>query len=237
MCYPVRRLAGAAVLALAGCAVQQDGRNIRIGLDEAELFGQVVGRFQLADGSEGQLRLHAGQYSLKLQRQLRVLPIADATYARVNSFHAIDGRTVLVLEKSERNCPYKTELLSLQGAEVLSWEAGDCRTPVRVTADGDSVHLDFVQPQAGVRYTYRDARLLRAAIPAEAPSTATGGTSGPRWVPPPPARADTAGDTTRPSPSAPRPVSEARRRPAAPAPAPVPTDFPQEQKPVRVRLD
>lgn len=212
------------LMALSGCAVQNGPRGqVKFGLDDAELFGQTVKSFKLADGSEGRLRMLGGRYSVKLQQQLKVVPIANATLVRVVSSREIGGRTLLVLEKSERNCAYKTHLMSIKGGEVLSWDFGDCQNRPQATAYTDQATFDFVQPRRTVRYTYRDARLTRGEFATP--------TSLPAKTSPPPAAPPTASmpDRTRSRATAPKP--------APPAP-PRALEFPtQEQKPVRIVLD
>lgn len=215
------------LVTLSGCAVQNGPRGqVQFGLDDAELFGQTVESFKLADGSDGRLRVLGGKYSVKLQQQLKVVPIANATLVRVVSSRQIGGRTLLVLEKSERNCAYKTQLMSIQGAEVLSWDFGDCQNRPQATAYTDQATFDFVQPRRTVRYTYRDARLVRGefATPIDLPAATR-----PSPAEPPSASLP---DRKRPQAMAPRPA-----QPAPPAP-PRAMEFPtQEQKPVRIVLD
>jgi hypothetical protein len=94
--------------------------------------------------------------------------------ARVLSADTVGGRTLVVLEKSERNCNYKTQLLSIQGAEVLMWDFGDCNTKPVAAISPEQALFDFVQPQRTIRFTYRDSRLMRGEYPTQ-PADPLGG--------------------------------------------------------------
>lgn len=231
-------------IVLSGCAVQNGPRGkVQFGLDDAEIFGQTVESFKLADGGEGKLRVLGGKYSVKLEQQLKVVPIANATLVRVVSSDQIEGRTLLVLEKSERNCAYKTQLMSIQGAEVLSWDFGDCRNRPQATTYSDQATFDFVQPRRTVRYTYRDARLVRGEFPTPTTTSAAtkpspiGSPSLPTPAEPPAENKSSPTASARgSSPERARPQTTMPRR--APPPSPKALDFPtQEQKPVRIVLD
>ncbi|TXH46114.1 MAG: hypothetical protein E6Q92_02445 [Burkholderiaceae bacterium] len=167
-------LAGlAAAMLLAGCAVQQhSGGTVSVGIDDAELFGQTVAQFKLADGSDGRLRLHQGRYSIKLQRYFKVIPVDRAQAARLVSAQVLDGRSVLVLEKGAPGCPFQTQVMAIEGSEVLSWDLGDCRNAPQIQVSGGEMAFDFPQGQRLVRYIYRDRRLLRAE--AQLPSAGPG---------------------------------------------------------------
>lgn len=243
----------AAAAALAGCAVQggQAGRPITVGLDEAELLGQTVASFKLADGGEGRLRLFNGRYTIKLQRHFKVLAVEQAQVAKVLAAEAVGGRTLLVVEKGTNGCPYKTQLFAIQGGEALSWDFGDCRTQPQMRFGADEATFDHVQGRRVTRFTYKDGRLLRgdftlppepAALPP--PAQAQGSLpplGGPRYVPGLPVSAAALlgaaapAAVERPAATA-RPVSAAAPAPA-PRPAPAPVFTNQEQKPIRIVLD
>lgn len=251
----------AATVALAGCAVQggQAGRPLTVGLDEAELLGQTVGSFKLADGGEGRLRLYNGRYTIKLQRHFKVLAVEQAQVAKVLAAEAVGGRTLLVVEKGTNGCPYKTQLFAIQGGEALSWDFGDCRTQPEMRFGADEATFDHVQGRRVTRFTYRDGRLLRGdfTLPAEPPAllppaqtptqTQTQGVSpqpgGPRYVPGLPVSAAPLLGTAAAAPAAPERAAATARPAATPAPAPAPRPAPapvftsQEQKPIRIVLD
>lgn len=236
---------------LAGCVVNTaPGGQVQFGLDDAELFGQAVDGFRLPDGSEGKVRVLQGRYSVKLPRQLRVVHIEGATRVRVVSSQQVGGRTLLVLEKSERGCDQKTQLMSILGAEVLSWDFGDCQTVPQASMQPDHAVFDFVQPRRTVRYTYRDGKLLRGEFDTLAggqPPAGPIGAQAPRYQPGPPVPAGTLAGAARAEPATPvpaAPAAPAERKPAAAAPAARPAapakslEFPAlEQKPVRIVLD
>lgn len=251
-----------------GCAVQKlPGGKVSIGIDNAELLGQNVATFKLDDGSEGRLRVLGGKYSIKLQQWFRVVDIPHATAVRLLSSDSVAGRTLLVLEKTDRSCNNKTQVMSIKGADVLIWDIGYCRRP-EISIQEDQAFFDFANGARTTRFIYRDAALFRGEFatfamrsPA-APSRAGEGRpegrteartearteGGPRYVPGPPVAAPQPRDSgTGSAPqtstaSAPRPSTARTRptaspRPALPAPART-LDFPiQEQKPIRIVLD
>ncbi|WP_294636396.1 hypothetical protein [uncultured Aquabacterium sp.] len=180
--FPIPPLRAAWLLAattlLTACAVQPDRQGrLQFQVDNAELFGQTVDAFRMPDGSEARLRVLNGQYSIKLQKYLRVIPLDKATTVKVQSVSLVNGRTLIVLDKAERNCNFKTHLISLQGAEVLAWDFGDCNTVPVVNTYADAATFDFAYPNKTIRFTYQDARLLRADYagpPPGAPAAAAG---------------------------------------------------------------
>lgn len=152
-----------ALFLLAGCAVQNGaGGKIKVGLDGAELFGNEVSKFPLSDGGEGSLRVLGGRYSIKLQKYFKIIPIENAVTARVVRVDRVGGRTLVVLSKSERNCNYRTQILSIQGSEVLSWNIGECSAEPDINVAADNATFDFVQKRRTVRYLYRDMRLMHS---------------------------------------------------------------------------
>jgi hypothetical protein len=254
-------------ICLSGCAVQTlPNGELHFDLDDALLFGKTISIFKLVDGTEGRLREYKGSYSIKLQKELKVLNIPYATMARVVSATEIGGRTLLVLETSERNCHIKTHLFSIKDSEVLSWDFGDCRTQPQVSIGADRATFDFVQAKQTTRFTYRTASLMRSDFsnsaaelaPKSAPSTASGVANTPRYTPNPPAVANnqpatSASNSTDSSNNLVNKTS-LQKTPAktatpanssavaSPQPATLPSakamDFAaQEQKPVRIVLD
>lgn len=245
---------------MGGCAIQTDRRGeLQLQVDGAELFGQTVKIFNLPDGSEARLRVLDGKYSIKLQRYLRVIPIENATEVKVRSTAVIDGRGIIVIEKAERNCGIKTQLLSIKEAEVLGWDFGNCQSTPKMSLYPEGATFDFAYPRSTIRYTYKNAKLVRNEYNGTPPALQADGAAkvaseAPRHVPGPPSAPDErrpAGHTvhaadasdakpvtrgkpspTRNTPSTPRPLR-------VPAPAPTPAmNFPaQEQKPVRIVLD
>ncbi len=161
----------AAVL-LAGCAVQPNGRGgVVVGMDSAQLFGTTLATFQLQDGTEGALRREQnnGAFSIKLNGSMRVVPLPKAVTARVARVTPMGTRTVLVLETQERNCPYKYEVLSIQGSDVLHWSLGNCNDRPRVflAEGGQALYFDFPARDRLQRNIYTDGRMLNAAtLPA-----------------------------------------------------------------------
>ena len=174
-------LAGlAAAMLLAGCAVQQhSGGTVSVGIDDAELFGQTVAQFKLADGSDGRLRLHQGRYSIKLQRYFKVIPVDRAQAARLVSAQVLDGRSVLVCWKRGTRMPLPDPGdgdRRQRGPELGLLATAATRRKIQVP--GGEMAFDFPAGQRLVRYIYRDRRLLRAeaqlpsAGPGQAPASA-----------------------------------------------------------------
>lgn len=251
-------------VALAGCAVQKGpGGKMSIGIDNAELLGETVATFKLDDGSEGRLRVLGGRYSIKLQQWFRVVDIPNATAVRLLSSDSVAGRTLLLLEKTDRSCNNRTQVMSIKGADVLIWDVGNCGRP-EILIQEDQAFFDFANGARTTRFIYRDAALFRGefatsamrspAAPSRAGEDRPEGRTeartegGPRYVPGPPVAAPQPKDSgTGSAPrtstaSAPRPSTAKTRptaspRPASPAPART-LDFPiQEQKPIRIVLD
>jgi len=254
-------LRGAAVVGaglwLAGCAVQHGGNGqVQFSVDDAAIFGQVVQSFRLPDGSEARLRMLGGRYSVKLERQMRVIPVeGGATVAELHSVHSVGDRTVIVLTKSAPSCPYKNQLIALRGNEALSWDAGDCWHKPEVRATPDALALDYVQDSGGAqRFVYQDGRLQSGHLsPVQLASVRQGGQSSgagasarqdgqgipaqaPRYVPGLPSAAveaslpAAAASGAAPAQDVPRAATPARAaaaaRPAARAAAAAPRDMP-----------
>lgn len=257
-------LASAALLIATGCAIQTNRNGqVEYQFDDAELLGKVVQTVRMPDGSQAKLRQLGDQLSVKLQKRLTVIPIQKATQADIVSVHQVGSRAVMRIGKSSPGCTYDTQLLALQGREVLSWDFGDCERTPKATVYADGITYDFTQGDGSiVRFTYhQEGRLTRTVIPsaqagayAEPVKPIAG--DAPRYVPGLPDK-PTSGD---------RPAATATNRAAAPAPEPQPqprpaartnqntarsgsgsgsasgtnriVDFPsQEQKPVRIVLD
>lgn len=171
------RLRGAVALLsaalLAGCAVQPNGRGgLLVGVDNAQLFGTTIATFRLGDGAEGALRRdpNNGAFSIKLADNLRVVPLpAAAQSARLARLVTIGPRTILVVETQERHCPFRYEVLSIAGADVLHWSLGTCQDRPRMvlTEGGTALYFDFPARGQLQRHIYIDGRMLNAGyIPA-----------------------------------------------------------------------
>lgn len=162
----------AAAVLLAGCAVQPNGRGgVVVGMDSAQLFGTTLSTFQLQNGTEGALRREPnnGAFSIKLNGTMRVVPLPNAVTARVARVVPMGTRTVLVVETQERNCPYKYEVLSIDGTDVLHWSLGNCNDRPRVflAEGGQALYFDFPGYDRLQRNIYTDSRMLNAgSIPA-----------------------------------------------------------------------
>jgi hypothetical protein len=217
----------AAVLA-SGCAVQhtRDGK-LHVSIDEAELLGTTLHVFRLADQSQGMLRRLGPDYSVKLQRYQRVIPIQKATAVAFFDARPVGGRDLLVLAKSERNCAHKTQIMAIRGAEVSGWDFGDCKTVPVVTYAGDTVYFDFAERGRPVRYTYHDGKLMRGEpLPGDGRAGLSGSANPafafdagmPRYAPPPAVALGQARLQAKPTPvpaAQPRPAP--RRKPSPPA--------------------
>lgn len=218
----------AATVLATGCAVQQTrAGKLHMSLDEAELLGTRLHVFRLADSSEGVLRRLGQDYSVKLQRYLRVIPIERATAVAFIHTRPVGNRDLLVLAKSERNCAHKTQIMAIRGAEVSGWDFGDCKTVPVVTYAGESVYFDFASRGRSIRYTYRDGKLMRGeplpvdgrpGLPGSADPALALDTGLPRYTPPPPVALGQARAAAKATPmvaAQPRPAP--KRKPLPPA--------------------
>jgi len=245
---------------VGGCAIQTDRRGqFQFQVDDAEIFGQTVKTFNLPDGSEARLRVLNGQFSIKLQKYLRVIPIENATEVKVRSTAMVDGRGIIVIDKVERGCSFRSQLLSIKGIEVLGWDFGDCQSTPAVSLYPNAATFDFRGPRSTTRYTYQNSRLVRNEYYGVPPALQTEGASAVtsdarRHMPGlpsapgegrPVAHAGNAADAGVNRPITSQRPSPARQPPPAPGsprvPPPAPStamNFPaQEQKPVRIVLD
>ncbi len=157
---------------LSACAVQTGPNGqLKVGLDDAEIFGRKISTFKTLDGGEGSLRVLNGRFSVKLHSYAKIIPIDNVMTARILRTHYIDGRTVVILEKGERYCNYKYTVFSILGNEVLTWDVGDCNTQAQISADDHNVYLDFYGRYSNPRFVYRDMRLLRGEVPTRPVAT------------------------------------------------------------------
>lgn len=221
---PARLLcAAAAALLAAGCAVHSNpGKPLSMRVDQAEVFGKDAGELRLPDGGVAKLRLFQGRYSVKFTEYQRVIEIDKATSVRFVGAQQFGDRTLVVLEKSERNCAFKTQLLSIKGREVRAWDFGNCQSAPRIDATENEALFDLPHRRGTTRYIYSDGELrygeLRGA-PGEANTSARSQASARPQAPADAAPAPSGRSIAfpLPAPSAPEPAAE-----AAPALAPVP---------------
>lgn len=169
-----------------GCAVQgTPGRDMRLAIDNAALFGRTVEEFVLPDGSAASLRELDRRFSLRLGAYSRVVEIDKATAVRFRSTQEVDGFTLIVLDKSESNCRHKMHLLAVRGAEVRAWDLGDCKAPPVASISGDLANFDVSTGTRTTRYQFSGGRLLYGDLaPRMAPvsASATVGSGG-RTIP------------------------------------------------------
>lgn len=152
-------------LLLGGCAVQSSP-NSPYGFDSAAVFGAQLDEFLLPDGSSGTIRRMNDRYSVKLQKYSRVVDIEGATMVRFRSAQLVSGYTLVVLDKAERNCPTKTQLLALRGTEVRSWEFGNCKSWPDTMIYRDGATFDVPDGRGRIRYQFADGRLVYGEAPA-----------------------------------------------------------------------
>lgn len=156
-------------LILGGCAMEQKGNHLHFRTDLAE-FAPVVGQFQLADGSEGKLRRDfTGQYSIKLSKYLKVIPLGKSPgAARIVYSGQVGHQTAVLIETSSNQCKYGYQLYAFVGKDVRAWDVGNCTVPARVFAEEGGLIMDFEQGANVRRYTFADNRLRSANFPASA---------------------------------------------------------------------
>lgn len=259
----LRALAGLLAVALmTGCAVQnQGGGRMRIGLDNAQLFGDEVARFALQNGSEGALRVLNGNYSLKLDRYFRVIPIERAQHARIVATEQVGRRTNVLIEAAERGCERRFHLVSIEGNDVLTWQLGNCRAELAYKVEDGMQIFEYIDGRSLQRRIYADGRLFRPQGGGQVarPMTGLGAiVGGPRYVPPPPqvagpqelaapAVVPVRAQTVATVPAAVPAPGRSRAQPPVLAPTPARVeepgprrtfDFPvQDEQPVRIVLD
>ncbi len=207
-------------LALAGCAVQPAANGgLSFQLDQAELLGETVQTFRLADGGEGRLRRLSGEYSIKLQQYFRVIPLGVATSLRVQRVENLGQQTVLVMEKSTPDCPRQTLVYAIEGKDVSGWEIGNCRDLPRILTGNNQVGFEFASGGSVQRYTYKEGAMLKGdprltgGVAGQGRTVITDGAR--RYVPPAPmaltSKSESETPTTqaaRTSPRAPRPSNK-----------------------------
>lgn len=244
---------------ISGCAIQKDRSGaLKFEVDEAAILGNILQTFRLPDGSEARLREANGRISLKLQKQMTVIPIENAVLAEARSVASVGGRTLIVVTKAMPGCTYTTQLIAIQGLEVLTWDFGDCTHAPTMQVVGDTAFFDHRQDNGStLRFIYQNGRIGRTNISSQTqPSTTppVGTVSNPanvivplgapRYRPSLPVEASRS-ERTSSTEAAPRnntassvtarPV--ASTRPASPSPAKA-LEFPtQELKPIRIILD
>jgi hypothetical protein len=244
---------------ISGCAIQKDRSGaLKFEVDEAAILGNTLQTFRLPDGSEARLREANGRISLKLQKQMTVIPIDNAVLAEARSVASVGGRTLIIVTKAMQGCTYTTQLIAIQGREVLTWDIGDCTHAPTMQVVGDTAFFDHRQDNGSIlRFVYQNGRIGRTNIssqtqqsntqpvaPVSDPANAIVPLGAPRYRPSLPVevsrsespasteavpRSNTASSATA------RPV--ASTRPSSPSPAKA-LEFPtQELKPIRIILD
>ncbi|WP_296943820.1 hypothetical protein [uncultured Massilia sp.] len=161
----IRLAAPVLALLLAGCAVQPNGRGgMLVGIDNAELFGTTLGTFELPGGRQAVLRRDpaSNALSVKIGGTARVVPLPNATSARIAHVSTIGPSTVAVLETQERGCQYRYVLLAIGRDDVAQWTMGDCQGRPRVApgASGQTLALEFLENGQLHRYAYAIGDLM-----------------------------------------------------------------------------
>lgn len=222
----------ATTLVLAACAVQNTpgSRNTQISFDQAAVFGTLIEEFMLPDGTEASIRRMNDQYSVKMQRQFKVIELGNPTNVRFKSAQTVDGYTLIVLEKVERNCPAKTQLLALRGSEVRSWEIGNCRTWPETKIYANAATFDIDEVRGKTRYQFSDGRLTYGEPPPQpaAPAHANQQEK---------ANGKTANNSTQKQATAPSSGSRTGTNNTPSLPSAAPIFKPKEQAPRTIYLD
>jgi hypothetical protein len=227
-----------ASLLIGGCASHSNSGSIaQFSLDQAAVFGEVVDSFVLPDGIEGSIRRFNKNYSVKLQRNSRVIDIELATQVKFRSAQPVDGYTLIMLEKAERNCQSKTHLLAIRGAEVRAWDFGNCRTWPESTISSDAATF-YVEEGAGtIQYQFTGGRLLYGPAPKRSPQIPTRPATAENQPPASPVKSGDAAAPARPK-STEVPTAASRKTAPAPyVPPAAPIFKPKEQAPRTIYLD
>lgn len=152
------------------CAVHGNGgKGTQYGIDEAALFGEQLTEFVLPDGTVASLRSLHGRYSVKFSRFSRVVEIDKAVSVKFKSTAQVDGFSLVILEKSEPNCPKMTELLAVRGQEVRVWDLGNCKTDPQLAISPSDAKFDVRDGNVVTRYVYQDGQLSYGNLAYQAP--------------------------------------------------------------------
>jgi hypothetical protein len=170
--YTLRLTIAISLLAITGCAVNNNpGKAPQFSIDQAGIFGKDVEEFILPDKTEARIRLYNDQYSVKFAKHSRVFGIEKATSLRFKSSQDVGDYALIVLEKSEPNCAYKTLLLAIKGAEIRAWDLGNCRAKPETVIYSDTATFDVAEGGTTTRYEFSEGRLLYGNfVPPAAPS-------------------------------------------------------------------
>lgn len=235
-----------ALLISTGCAIQKNrAGNMEFLIDDAEILGKVVQTFNMPDGSEARLRVLNGRYSIKLQKQLTLIPVDNAAQAEVKAAYQVGNRALILVGKSNPRCFYQSQLIAIQNQEVLNWDLGDCSHVPEARFYTDGATFDIRQDNGTtLRYTYQDGRLTRGSFNGPPPGSAIPN-SAPRYVPGSPNAPEAGDKTSNTKNTAPKSTQNTEPKPTPKTstttrtPAPLKQlDFPnQEQKPIRIILD
>jgi len=227
-----------ASLLLGACATRSNSGSIaQYSLDQAAIFGDVVDAFVLPDGSEGSIRRFNNNYSIKLQKHSRVVDIERATQVKFRSAQSVDGYTLIVLEKAERNCQGKTHLMAIRGTKVRSWDFGNCRTWPESEIASDAATF-YVEEGAGtIQYQFTGGRLLYGPAPKRPPLMPARQAPAENQPPAAPARSGETAQASRPKSSNAPTAASRKTAPAPYVPPAAPIFKPKEQAPRIIYMD
>ena len=224
-CSSLQLLMSATVLALAtsGCAVRHEKNRTIIGLDSAAVLGTERASFTLADGSAGALRHLGDNYSLKLDKYFKVIPLGPARLMELAGVQTVGDRSVLVINRLEKNGCIKTSVLAIRGSEVLSWliTPDDCKSLPEISSADNRLLLSY----SGSRFVYDNGRLIEQKAVAHAQPNSPAPAAKPANKPAPPVES-TSGNRQREAASGRPRQQEPANAPAqttqtmAPAPTP-----------------
>lgn len=227
-----------ACVLITGCATNGNpDSNAQYSLDQAAIFGVVVDTFVLPDGSEGSIRLLNNTYSVKLQKNFRVIDIVRATQMKFRSAQSVGSYTLIVLEKAEGTCQAKTHLMAIQGAEVRSWDFGNCRTGPETTIAGDAATFYVEEGAETTQYQFIDGRLFYGPASKRLPQMPARQVFTENQPPASSAKSDETAVTSRPKSND---APSAARRKTVPEPYLPPAALvfkPKEQAPRTIYLD
>jgi hypothetical protein len=223
-----------ACVLIGGCATHSNSDSIaHYSLDQVAIFGDVVDAFVLPDGSAGSIRRFNNNYSVKLEKNSRVIDIERATQLKFRSAQSVDGYTLIVLEKTEGTCQGKTHLMAIRGAEVKLWDFGNCRTWPETTITSDAATFYVEQGTGTIQYQFTAGRLLYGPTPKKLPQMPTRQVPTDNQTPTVPIKSGETATVDRPKSSdAPR-----KTAPAPYVPPPAPIFKPKEQAPRTIYLD
>ena len=152
---------------LASCAVHNDRKgHYVISLDNASLLGNTISEHELVgEKSKITLRELNSQYSLKLSKYMRVIPLGFMDKAKVYYVGRIEDDAIVIVEESSRQCEYGYYISQIHGSVVNSWNMGNCKTKINIMQEQGQLLFNFDDGGRRVlSYQYRNSKLFKEMV-------------------------------------------------------------------------